>query len=71
MLHLFVLLKLQQARHVFQQHARGPAADAYLRQLEEECESLWRSGRQMCEQVSLTGNHCINEVNTNVLLATA
>ena len=42
--------------------ARGPACDRYLEQLEQECEQLWMNGHQMCEETSLTGNHCVNEV---------
>ncbi|KAI0238335.1 Protein SMG8 [Lamellibrachia satsuma] len=57
------LNKLFQAKKVFVQHARGPASDKCLRQLEEDCEKLWRCGRQLCEALSLTGNHCLNELH--------
>ena len=43
--------------------ARGPACDRYLDQLEQECEQVWKNGRQLCEEISLTGNHCVNEVS--------
>jgi len=43
--------------------ARGPACERYLEELEHECEDLWKNGRQMCEETSLTGNHCVNEVS--------
>ena len=54
--------QLLQAKHVFSQHARGPACERYLQQLEEDCEKVWRNGRQLCEHISLTGNHCVHEV---------
>ncbi|KAK2184845.1 hypothetical protein NP493_250g01048 [Ridgeia piscesae] len=57
------LNKLFQAKKVFVQHARGPASEKCLRQLEEDCEKLWHSGRQLCETLSLTGNHCLNELH--------
>ena len=56
------MLQLSQARRVFLQHARGPACDKYLDQLEAECSKIWKNGRQLCEVVSLTGKHCINPV---------
>ena len=45
------------------QHARGPACDKYLKDLEESCEQIWKDGRQLCEEVSITGNHCVHEVS--------
>ena len=48
---------------MFLQQARGPAGEKYLEQLEADCHKLWTNGRQLCEQVSLTGNHCINQVS--------
>ena len=46
--------QLQQAKRVFLQHARGPACERYLRQLEATCVKVWRDGRQLCEVVSIT-----------------
>ena len=43
-------------------NARGPATEKYMRQLELNCDNMWKGGRQLCEAVSLTGNHCVNEV---------
>jgi len=64
-----VCFQLQQAKRVFAVQARGPACERYLELLEQECVQLWKSGHQMCEETSLTGNHCVNEVrrptNTN------
>ncbi|CAE1281555.1 SMG8 [Acanthosepion pharaonis] len=55
--------KFNQAKRVFAQYARGPAYDKYLRQLEESCEKWWKNGRQLCEEVSLTGQHCVNPLH--------
>ncbi|KAL1129585.1 hypothetical protein AAG570_012530 [Ranatra chinensis] len=30
----------------------------FILQLKEECDRFWKSGRQMCEILSLTGNPC-------------
>ncbi|KAI9365907.1 hypothetical protein BD770DRAFT_312687 [Pilaira anomala] len=38
--------------------ARGPCVDEYAIRLERECDSVWKGGRQSCEQVSLTGRSC-------------
>jgi protein SMG8 len=59
----YYALQLQQAEQVFRQHARGAAADKYLKQLAEECERVWCNGRQQCEEISLTGKPCVNQVN--------
>ena len=56
--------QLQQAKQVFLQHARGPACEKYLKELEESCERVWKDGRQLCEEVSITGNHCVHEVRS-------
>lgn len=55
--------KLGQALRVFTLHARGPAFEQYATQLREECERIWKNGRQLCEVISLTGNHCINPLH--------
>lgn len=54
--------QLQQAHRVFHQFARGPATEKYLHQLDEACEKFWKNGRQLCEEISVTGNHCIKPV---------
>ena len=54
--------QLQQAHRVFYQFARGPATEKYLHQLDEACEKFWKNGRQLCEEISVTGNHCIKPV---------
>ena len=45
---------------VYSLNARGVASQKYAELLLEECTNFWMSGRQMCEELSLTGNHCIN-----------
>jgi len=48
---------------VFAVHARGPLFDQYTAQLEKECDRYWKSGHQMCEVLSLTGNPCTNPLH--------
>ncbi|CAL1288077.1 unnamed protein product [Larinioides sclopetarius] len=55
--------RLAHALHVFSIHARGPAVQRYAKQLKEDCERLWKNGHQMCEVLSLTGNHCMNPIH--------
>ena len=61
---LFYIPQLAQAKQVFSQIARGPACEKYMKQLEESCDRFWKNGRQLCEEVSLLGNHCVNPVHT-------
>lgn len=55
--------KLAHAMAVFEMHARGPLFDEFSDKLQEECEKHWRSGRQMCQILSLTGNPCTNPIH--------
>lgn len=48
---------------VFEMHARGPLFEEFSEKLQTECEKHWRSGRQMCEVLSLTGNPCTNPIH--------
>ena len=48
---------------MFAVHARGPLFDQYTAQLEKECDRYWKSGHQMCEVLSLTGNPCTNPLH--------
>lgn len=48
---------------VFEMHARGPLFEEFSEKLQAECEKHWRSGRQMCEVLSLTGNPCTNPIH--------
>ena len=54
------MFQLLQAMTVFSLNARGVASQKYAELLLEECTNYWMAGRQMCEELSLTGNHCIN-----------
>lgn len=45
----------------FKSMVKGPAVQHYLKQLEDECTSIWTSGRQLCDAVSLTGKSCIHQ----------
>ncbi|KAK3784339.1 hypothetical protein RRG08_017913 [Elysia crispata] len=55
--------RLNKAKRVFSQYARGPGYDKYMRELESSCTRYWKSGRQQCEALSLTGNLCTNKVH--------
>jgi len=52
--------KLLAALSVYSMQARGPASEKFAEHLADECTRYWQSGRQMCEELSLTGNNCIN-----------
>ncbi|XP_035667835.1 protein smg8-like isoform X1 [Branchiostoma floridae] len=56
--------QLAQAMKVFKQHAHGPAYEHYVLQLQEDCEKFWANGRQLCEERSLTGQHCVHPFHT-------
>ncbi|EPS67617.1 hypothetical protein M569_07165, partial [Genlisea aurea] len=51
---------LKKALHVLRSKAKGPALSIYTRKLKDECTSIWTSGRQLCDAVSLTGKPCIH-----------
>ncbi|MBA0633329.1 hypothetical protein Godav_001948 [Gossypium davidsonii] len=52
---------LQKALHAFHSMVRGPAVELFAKKLEEECTSMWKSGRQLCDAVSLTGKPCLHQ----------
>ncbi|KAK4375940.1 hypothetical protein RND71_006617 [Anisodus tanguticus] len=52
---------LESALHVFNSMVKGPAVRFYLQKLEDECTSIWTSGRQLCDAVSLTGKPCMHQ----------
>ena len=52
--------KLLQAVTLFSHQSRGPSSKKYAELLVEECTAYWQAGRQMCEELSLTGHHCTN-----------
>lgn len=52
---------LDKALHAFHSMVRGPAMQRFAKKLEEECSSIWKSGRQLCDAVSLTGKPCMHQ----------
>ncbi|KAL6566847.1 hypothetical protein OROMI_015251 [Orobanche minor] len=40
---------------------KGPAVKVYMKKLKDECTSIWISGRQLCDAVSLTGKPCMHQ----------
>ncbi|KAJ7947888.1 Protein SMG8 [Quillaja saponaria] len=52
---------LAKALHAFHSMVRGPAVQLFAKKLEDECTSIWKSGRQLCDAVSLTGKPCMHQ----------
>ncbi|KAI3414323.1 uncharacterized protein J3R85_016426 [Psidium guajava] len=52
---------LARALHAFRSMVRGPAVQHFLQMLKDECISIWTSGRQLCDAVSLTGKPCVHQ----------
>ncbi|OVA17961.1 Smg8/Smg9 [Macleaya cordata] len=53
--------QLDKALRAFQSMVKGPAVHVFTKKLEDECTSIWRSGRQLCDAVSLTGKPCMHQ----------
>ncbi|XP_067289611.1 nonsense-mediated mRNA decay factor SMG8 [Pseudorasbora parva] len=53
--------QLAQALGVYSQQARGSAFQRYALQLHEDCYKFWRNGHQLCEERSLTDQHCVHK----------
>lgn len=53
--------QLAQALRVYSQHARGVAFQRYALQLHEDCFKFWSNGHQLCEERSLTDQHCVHK----------
>lgn len=51
---------LRKALHAFRSMVRGPAVELFAKKLEEQCTSIWKCGRQLCDAVSLTGKPCMH-----------
>ncbi|KAF8779494.1 hypothetical protein HU200_002541 [Digitaria exilis] len=49
---------LQKALRSFCSMVKGPAVRVFSKKLEDECRTIWESGRQQCDAVSLTGRPC-------------
>ncbi|KAM9333845.1 nonsense-mediated mRNA decay factor SMG8 [Pholidichthys leucotaenia] len=53
--------QLAKALRVYSQHARGVAFQRYALQLHEDCYKFWSNGHQLCEERSLTDQHCVHK----------
>ncbi|XP_058108313.1 uncharacterized protein LOC131251562 isoform X2 [Magnolia sinica] len=53
--------QLGKALRAFKSMVKGPALQAFAKRLEDECTSIWKSGRQLCDVVSLTGKPCVHQ----------
>ncbi|CAH9094554.1 unnamed protein product [Cuscuta europaea] len=51
---------LESALSAFRSMVKGPAVHLYTQKLEDQCTSIWSSGRQLCDAVSLTGKPCMH-----------
>lgn len=51
---------LEKALHTFHSMVKGPSVPHFAKILEDECEFVWRSERQQCDAVSLTGKPCVH-----------
>ncbi|KAJ6384768.1 hypothetical protein OIU77_028058 [Salix suchowensis] len=52
---------LEKALRAFLSMVRGPAVPLFAKKLEDECTSIWKSGRLLCDAVSLTGKPCMHQ----------
>ncbi|XP_008465419.2 uncharacterized protein LOC103503038 [Cucumis melo] len=52
---------LEKALLAFHSMVKGPAVQHFAKRLEEECKSIWNSGRQLCDAISLTGKPCMHQ----------
>lgn len=55
--------KLMLTLQYFTMNSRGPAIYKYIQSIQTECDKFWNNGRKMCEELSLTGNCCMNKVH--------
>ncbi|KAG8362668.1 hypothetical protein BUALT_BualtUnG0052700 [Buddleja alternifolia] len=52
---------LKKALRALTSMVKGPAVQLYMKKLKDECTSIWTSGRQLCDAVSLTGKPCMHQ----------
>ncbi|KAI3450630.1 hypothetical protein Pfo_007295 [Paulownia fortunei] len=52
---------LKKALRALTSMVKGPAVQFYMKRLKDECTSIWISGRQLCDAVSLTGKPCMHQ----------
>ncbi|CAA6673318.1 unnamed protein product [Spirodela intermedia] len=55
--------QLEKALNAFFRMVKGPAVQIIAKRLEEECTSMWESGRQLCDAISLTGKPCMHQMH--------
>ncbi|CAO2813034.1 unnamed protein product [Amaranthus hypochondriacus] len=53
--------QLEKALCAFHRMVKGPSVLEFRKKLEDECTSIWKSGRQLCDAISLTGNPCMHQ----------
>ncbi|XP_017696661.2 protein smg8-like [Phoenix dactylifera] len=53
--------QLERALQAFHSMVKGPAVQLFSKKLEDQCTSIWESGRQLCDAVSLTGKPCMHQ----------
>lgn len=53
--------QLTKALNAFHSMVKGPALQEFKKKLEDECMSIWKSGRQLCDAISLTGKPCMHQ----------
>uniref|UniRef100_A0A2P2K2P8 Nonsense-mediated mRNA decay factor SMG8 n=1 Tax=Rhizophora mucronata TaxID=61149 RepID=A0A2P2K2P8_RHIMU len=53
--------QLEKALRAFYSVVRGPAVQLFAKKLQDDCTSIWKSGRQLCDAVSLTGKPCMHQ----------
>ncbi|KAG2655108.1 uncharacterized protein LOC120657679 isoform X2 [Panicum virgatum] len=58
-------VQLQKALRSFCSMVKGPAVRLFSKKLEDECRTIWESGRQQCDAVSLTGRPCMHRRHVN------
>ena len=56
-------IQLEKALEAFHRIVKGPAVKIFAKKLEEECRSIWESGRQLCDAISLTGRPCMHKMH--------
>ncbi|KAL8153735.1 hypothetical protein V2J09_011495 [Rumex salicifolius] len=56
---------LEKALRFFHSMVKGPSLIQFMKKLEDDCTSIWKSGRQLCDAVSLTGKPCMHQKHDN------
>ncbi|GAB4842940.1 hypothetical protein Ancab_012918 [Ancistrocladus abbreviatus] len=51
---------LEKALHAFHSMVKGTSVQQFMKKLEDECTAIWKSGRQLCDAISLTGKLCMH-----------